>query len=175
MTNDKGPATAGAPTPDEVENALARLESYSNGLGDGCCSTIRAHIAALEAKLAEQIHEDEMRLINHCIKIIANNSKSHIHAEAEFLTKIAELEAENKRLAAELDFTAHRMKHEADERDKADDQNKRLVAWLKRAEKELEKVELIEMTGCMTGAELKRHANLALLAVQAALAQTGEK
>lgn len=178
MTNDKGPATAGAPTPDDVESALSRLESYSNGLGDGCCSTIRAHVSflnetlaalsktikcqqvdlaglrkldfrvtelkhkhddlvnrcvqaesdrgALEAKLAEQIREDEMRLINHCVKVLGNNSKAHIHAEAEFLTKIAELEAENKRLAAELDFTERRMKHEADERDKSEDQNKRL-------------------------------------------------
>ena len=59
---------------------------------------LETHIAALEAKLAEQIREDEMRLINHCVKMMGNNSKSHIHAEAKFLTKIAELEAENKRL-----------------------------------------------------------------------------
>ena len=173
MTNE-------APTPDEVKNDLNWLvdcgQSY-HPVGLRLVS-VRAHIAALEhkhadlvtrcvqaesdrdaleAKLAEQIREDEMRLINHCVKVLGNNSKAHIHAEAEFLTKIAELEAENKRLAAELDFTARRMKHEADERDKADDQNKRLVVAL----------EWIAYTECLVY-ECQEKA-------RAALAQTGEK
>jgi len=110
MTNE-------APTQDEVEKALSDVACGIADYSD--CEILRAHIAALEhkhddlvtrcvqaesdrdaleAKLAEQIREDEMRLINHCVKIVGNNSKAHIHAEAEFLTKIAELEAENKRL-----------------------------------------------------------------------------
>jgi len=117
MTNDKWTATAGAPTPDEVDKSLSNVACECADYLDA--QVIRTHIAALEhkhddlvtrcvqaesdrdaleAKLAEQIREDEMRLINHCVKIVGNNSKAHIHAEAEFLTKIAELEAENKRL-----------------------------------------------------------------------------
>jgi len=109
--------TNSAPTRDEVEKSLSDVACGIADYSD--CEILRAHIAALEhkhddlvtrcvqaesdrdaleAKLAEQIREDEMRLINHCVKIVGNNSKAHIHAEAEFLTKIAELEAENKRL-----------------------------------------------------------------------------
>lgn len=97
MTNE-------APLPDDVERCLSEMPNVG-GFGEEWSGTIRAHIAAqsekisaLEKKLSEQIREDEMRLINHCVKIVGNNSKAHIHAEAEFLTRIAALEADNKRL-----------------------------------------------------------------------------
>lgn len=105
MTNE-------APLPDDVERCLSEMPNVG-GFGEEWSGTIRAHIAAqsekisaLEKKLSEQIREDEMRLINHCVKIVGNNSKAHIHAEAEFLTRIAELEAENKRLREALEELA---------------------------------------------------------------------
>ena len=83
---------------DSVEYGSDKKYRLAQEKSEEAAGALRAHIASLEAKLAEQIREDKMRLINHCVKVLGNNSKAHIHAEAEFLTKIAELEAENKRL-----------------------------------------------------------------------------
>lgn len=142
-----------------LQNIRAHISALEHKHADLVTRCVQAESDrdALEAKLAEQIREDEMRLINHCVKMMGNNSKAHIHAEAEFLTKIAELEAENKLLAAELDFTERRMKHEADERDRADDQNKRLVDAIK---------------GVIRVADRK---TVEFDEAKAALAQTGEK
>lgn len=90
MTNDKGPAIAGAPTPEEVEKAKAQL-SWVNKIDFGgdrdppdvvAVRTLLAHISALEASVS--------------------NGKESCRAMASCLDRrddrITALEAENKRL-----------------------------------------------------------------------------
>lgn len=96
-----------APLPDEVENALARLESYSNGLGDGCCSTIRAHIAALSKTIkCQQVDLAGLRKLDFRVTELKEQINLMTKHQAGADDKLTKLEAENKRLVEALDKLA---------------------------------------------------------------------
>lgn len=168
MTNE-------APLPDDVERCLSEMPNVG-GFGEEWSGTIRAHIAAqsekisaLEKKLSEQIREDEMRLINHCIKIIDNNSRSHLHAEAEFLTKIAELEEQINLMS----------KHQAGVDEKLcvlEAENKRLVDYSRMLVTiSIQALERLSINPTTRTSYLIKRLDTAINGMQIVLAQTGEK
>lgn len=145
---------------------IAALEHKHDDLVTRCVQA-ESDRDALEAKLAEQIREDEMRLINHCIKIIDNNSRSHLHAEAEFLTKIAELEEQINLMS----------KHQAGVDEKLcelEAENKRLREVLRTCEGRILNAQIGINTGD-TKAGLSKYLDAVLSIVRNAIAQTGEK
>ena len=73
MTNDKGPATAGAPTPDEVEKSLSNVACGVADYSD--CEVLRAHIAAQQAEVER-------------LRFAATNLLDNLHG----LTKLQEVQ-----------------------------------------------------------------------------------